>query len=707
MQQLVQQLRNGEMQLLEVPFPALPSGCVLVRNHFSVISTGTEGKTVKDARAGLITKARSRKEDVAKVLKAARTYGLLDTYRMVMNRLDAPSPLGYCCAGEVIAIASDVTGLKVGDRVACGGNTAVHAEVVAVPMNLCVRIDTTVPLDSAAFTTLGAIALQGVRQADLRLGENCAVIGLGLVGQLTIQLLKASGVKAFGIDVDPRPVRLASTCGADLALERNREDLENVLLEATGGHGVDAVIITAAADSTDPIDLAGVIARKKGRVIVVGAVPTGFKRTHYFRKELDLRMSGSYGPGRYDSEYEEGGIDYPYAYVRWTENRNMQAFAELLREGKLKVDQLVSHRFAFNEAVKAYDMIVERTEPFTGVVLEYDTQAELLPSVQLKEQSFDASLPNIGLVGAGSFAQSFLLPAIKGHAGMVMLATSRPNAARDIGQKFGFAAVTGNSEEVFRDSRVNTVFVATRHDSHASYVLRALEAGKHVFVEKPLCLDPTELDAIRQRLASGSSRLMVGFNRRFAPFTRTLKEKMAVGSAIAIHYRINAGTVPPDHWVHDPKIGGGRILGEACHFIDYCMYLAGAPITHVSAVTLDVQGGKQDTVAIQLRFANGSIASIDYFSNGNPHVPKERIEVFSRGSVAVIEDFKVLSLFGKSTQRESMNQDKGHAAGIRAFLDSIRNGTVTPIPFDEIDLVTRATFAVVESAAMNGTSIRL
>ncbi|MFM9028233.1 MAG: bi-domain-containing oxidoreductase, partial [Bacteroidota bacterium] len=655
MQQLVQQLRNGEMQLLEVPFPSLPSGYILVRNHFSVISTGTEGKTVKDARAGLLAKARSRKDEVAKVLKAVRTFGLSDTYRMVMNRLDAPSSLGYCCAGEVIAVAADVTGFQIGDRVACGGNTAVHAEVVSVPMNLCVRLDEQVPMESAAFTTLGAIALQGVRQADLRLGENCAVIGLGIVGQLTIQLLKASGVRAFGIDVDARPVRLATECGADLSLERSREDLEQVLLEATAGHGVDAVIIAAGTDSTDPIDLAGIIARKKGRVIVVGAVPTGFKRTHYFRKELDLRMSGSYGPGRYDAEYEESGMDYPYAYVRWTENRNMQAFAELLREGKLHIDKLISHRFLFSEAVKAYDMIVERSEPFTGIVLSYDIATELRPTVVLDEKNFNPSDPNVGLIGAGSFAQSFLLPALSGHAGLVSLATSRPNTARNIGQKFGFAAVTGSAEDVFRDTRVNTVFIATRHDTHAGYVVRALESGKHVFVEKPLCLDPNELDTIRQKYAESKNRLMVGFNRRFAPFSKTLKEKLAVGGPVALLYRINAGMLPGDHWVHDPRIGGGRILGEVCHFIDYCMFLSGTPITQVSAVGLDAPGGKQDTVAIQLRFANGSIASIDYFSNGNPHLPKERIEVFSRGSVAVIEDFRTLSLFGKATQKESMN----------------------------------------------------
>ncbi|MFM2207321.1 MAG: hypothetical protein RL213_1296 [Bacteroidota bacterium] len=705
--QLTQNLRDGEMRLLEVPFPALPSGCVLVRNHFSLISAGTEGKTVQDARLGYIGKARARKDEFRKVLKAARTYGWLDTYRMVMNKLDAPSALGYSCAGEVIAVASDVTAFRVGDRVACGGSTAVHAEVVAVPVNLCVRLSGEVRLNEGAFTTLGAVALQGVRQADLRLGEHCAVIGLGLVGQLTLQLLRASGVRAYGIDLDASMVRLAEECGADAAFLRNREGLEEAVLELTGGHGADAVIIAAGTDSTDPVDLAGQLARKKGRVVVVGAVPTGFKRSNYFRKELDLRMSGSYGPGRYDREYEEDGLDYPYAYVRWTENRNMEAFARLLADGKLQIGRLVSHTFPFKEASRAYDMIVGRSEPYTGVVLAYDVTTELKSSVAIHDRSFDPAQPNVGLVGAGSFAQHFLLPALQGHAGLVSLASNRPNLARSVADRYGFASVTGDAESLFKDTRVNTVFVATRHDSHAAYVIRSLETGKHVYVEKPLCLDPAELDAIRETYRGSRQLLMVGFNRRFAPFTKKVKEQHANGIPVAIQYRVNAGAVPPEHWVHDPRIGGGRILGEVCHFIDQCMYLAGAPITHVSAAGFTVAGGKDDTVNIHLQFANGSIAGISYFSNGNPHLPKEQLEIFGRGMVSVIEDFKSLTVYGKSTSRETGRQDKGHAGAVRAFLDAVRHGRSSPIPFDEIDLVTRATFAVLESLALKGGVVRV
>ena len=707
MQQLTQNLRNGDMQLLEVPFPAVSSGCVLVRNHFSLISAGTEGKTVKDARLGYVAKARARKEEVGKVIKAARTFGVLNTFKMVMNKLDAPSSLGYSCAGEVIAVASDVTAFKVGDMVACGGNTAVHAEVVAVPVNLCVKVPADVPLQQACFTTLGAIAMQGLRQADLRLGENCAVIGLGLLGQLTVQLLRASGVKVVGIDIDPQAVQLAAVCGADLACLRNTEGLESLITQATGGHGVDAVIITAGTDSTDPIDFAGEIARKKGRVVVVGAVPTGFKRANYFRKELDLRMSGSYGPGRYDREYEEEGLDYPYAYVRWTENRNMQAFVELLATGKLHIEKLLSHTFPFPEAPKAYDLILKKSEAFSGIVLAYDTRSVVKSTVILHDKKFAASSPNVGLIGAGSFAQNFLLPALKGNAGLVALATARPNNARNIGSKFGFASVTGNAADVFQDERVNTIFVATRHDSHAEYVLKALQHGKNVFVEKPLCLHPEELDAIREQVEKTEVRLMVGFNRRFAPFTKKIKSMIAQAGPVAINYRVNAGNLPADHWVHNPAVGGGRIIGEVCHFIDQCMFLAAAQVTHVAAAATEFQGSKHDTLVINLQFANGSVANISYFSNGNPHLPKEQLEVFNNGTVAVLDDYKTLSVYGKSLQKETIRQDKGHRGGVHAFLEAIRSGNPSPIPFEEIDCVTRATFAVMESIALKGVAVKV
>jgi polar amino acid transport system substrate-binding protein len=696
--QLTQNLKNGAMQLLEVPFPALQPGSVLVRNYFSVISAGTEGKSVKDARLGYIGKARARREEVGKVIKSVKTYGLFPAYRMVMNKLDAPSPLGYCCAGEVIAVASDVKDFKVGDKVACGGNTAVHAEVVCVPVNLAVLVPSSVDLREAAFATLGAIAMQGIRQADLRLGENAVVIGLGLLGQLTIQMLNAAGVKTIGIDIDSRMVKLAAENGCMLAVNRNDETLLNQIVEFTAGYGTDAVIITAGTDSTDPVDLAGELCRKKGKVIVVGAVPTGFKRANYFKKELDLRMSSSYGPGRYDREYEEEGLDYPYAYVRWTENRNMEAFVELLRSGKVSPGKMITHEFPFAKAEDAYKIIVEKTEPFTGMVLKYDLQKSLKKDVILKDNLPAGGEVSVGFIGAGSFAQNFLLPNLKGLVRFASISTARPHNAQNMAAKYGFAAAKGEAEQVAADSSVNTVFIATRHDTHARYVLSSLKNGKNVFVEKPLCLTLDELEEIRSAYAAGSSSLMLGFNRRFAPFSEKLKAGLSDGP-LAISYRINAGYMPADHWVHDPSVGGGRIVGEVCHFIDYCVFLTGSKVISVSAVEMAGKNNQHDSISIQLSFANCSIASISYYSNGHKDVAKEYIEVFSSGIIGIIDDFKELKFSGRKTTVQTMKQDKGHANGVRLFIDSLKNKKAAPVSFDEIYHSTYITFCVLESIA--------
>lgn len=708
MEQLTQNLKSGVMEILEVPFPALTSGSVLVRNHFSMISAGTEGKTVKDARLGLIGKARSRKAEVKKVIDAARTYGLKDTYRMVMNKLDAPSALGYSCAGEVIAVAEDVVDFRIGDWVACGGSGAVHAEIVAVPVNLCVKVPKRIPLEYAAFTTLGAIALQGIRQADLRLGENAVVIGLGLLGQLTLQMLEASGVSAIGIDLDPRMVELARKNGNKNCFQRNREDLEAEIYRLTNGYGCDAVIITAATSSTDPVDLAGELARKKGKVIIVGNVPTGFSRANYFKKELDLRMSSSYGPGRYDPEYEEKGLDYPYAYVRWTENRNMQAFVELLEKGSLRMEGLLTHRFAFRQAADAYQMILDKTDPFAGIVLHYDISKEIADvPLQLKSYTYNGSGPVVGLIGAGSFGQNFLLPSLKGKAELAGVVTARPNNARNIASKYGFSWCSGDAGEIFASKDINTVFVVTRHDSHAEYVLKALNSDKNIFVEKPLCLNENELQQIKELYLKKQVRLMVGFNRRFAPLTASLQQFIAPGQPMAIHYRINAGAIPAGHWIHDPATGGGRVIGELCHFIDYCLYVSGSELQSLSAIALKDPDGRRDTVSVQLEFENGSTAQLSYFSNGNKLLPKEYIEIFSQGKVAVIKDFQELELYGKALKKISTRQDKGHAQEISSFLNAVKNGEPSPISFKDIYTVTLAGFKVLESIAANGVRIPL
>ncbi len=708
MEQLTQNLKDGKMQLLEVPYPVLSSGQVLVRNHYSLISAGTEGKTVKDARLSYIGKARARKEEVKKVIDAAKTFGIMNTYKMVMNKLDVPSSLGYSTAGEVIAVADDVVDFRIGDIVACGGNSAVHAEVVAVPVNLCVKVDKNVPLQHACFTTLGSIALQGIRQADLRLGENCVVIGLGLVGQLTLQMLHASGVKTIGVDIDQRMVDLAIATGTPHSYSRKLDDLEHVINELTNGYGTDAVIITAGTDSSDPIDLAGALCRKKGKVIIVGAVPTGFKRPNYFKKELDLRMSCSYGPGRYDSEYEEGGLDYPYGYVRWTENRNMQAFVDMLATGKISLEKLLTHTFSFSEAPKAYDLIMNKTEPFVGMVLKYDTSKTLQQKVNIALPQYQQGDVTIGLVGAGSFGQNFLIPALKNTpAKLVTVVTARPNNARNIADKNQFATASGNAQDIFNDTNINTVFIATRHDTHAPYVLDGINKGKNIFVEKPLCLTETELDSIVEAHNKQPVRVMVGFNRRFAPLVQQLKKHFTPGMPVSVNYRINAGVIPADHWVHDLKTGGGRIIGEACHFIDLCMFIAGSPITSVSAVAVKDASMLNDTVVISLAFENGSIANVSYFSNGNKQVSKEYLEVFGSGIVAQMDDFKSLNVFGKTEKKTTGTQDKGHQEEIKIFVECIKQGKPAPIPFEETVMSTRATFKALQSIATNGQRITL
>ena len=708
MEQLTQNLKDGKMQLLEVPFPVLSSGQVLVRNHYSLISAGTEGKTVKDARLSYIGKARARKEEVKKVIDAAKTFGILNTYKMVMNKLDAPSSLGYSTAGEIIAVAPDVTEFRVGDLVACGGNSAVHAEVIAVPVNLCVKLNDKIALQHACFTTLGAIALQGIRQADLRLGENCAVIGLGLVGQLTVQMLKAGGIKTIGIDIDQRMVDLALHTDIDAAFTRNSEDLESSINNITNGYGTDAVLITAGTDSLDPVDLAGALCRKKGKVVIVGAVPTGFKRPNYFKKELDLRMSCSYGPGRYDTEYEEGGIDYPYGYVRWTENRNMAAFVDLIATGKINLTNLLTHTFDFKEAPAAYDLIMNKTEPFVGMILKYDINKPLQQKINLSNPSYTQSDVVAGMIGAGSFGQNFLLPALKNTpAKLSGIVTARPNNARNIADKNQFAFASGNAQDIFSNKDINTVFIATRHETHAGYVMQALQSGKNVFVEKPLCLTEEELVQIQHEFTKHNCRVMVGFNRRFAPMIQTIKKTFSSSNPIAINYRINAGVIPADHWVHDLKVGGGRIVGEACHFIDLCMFIAGSKLTTISAVALNDAQKLNDTVCFNLQFENGSTASVSYFSNGNKSINKEYLEVFGSGIVAVLDDFKTLTVSGKSEKKYNGNQDKGHQNEVKAFVESILQGKPAPIPFEETVLSTLATFRALQSIASNGERIIL
>ncbi|MBX7045891.1 MAG: bi-domain-containing oxidoreductase [Ignavibacteria bacterium] len=699
MEQLTQQLKSGFMEVTDVPVPALGSGQILVRNFYSLISAGTEGKTVSDARLGLIAKAKSRKKEVQQVIEMIKTSGFSETYKVVMSKLEAPSALGYSCAGEVIAVADDVHEFKVGDYAACGGEGAYHADIVSVYKNLCVKIPKSVDLRFGAMTTIAAIAIQGIRQAELSFGETAVVIGLGLIGQLTMQILEASGIKAIGVDISKSQVDLANKIGIGTAYERNRDDVEGIIREATKGIGADAVIITAGTNSLDPVEFAGAIARRKAKVVIVGAVPTGFNRGNYFKKELDLRMSCSYGPGRYDRAYEEKGIDYPVEYVRWTENRNMESYIELIERKKLVLEPLITHVFEFEDAKKAYDMILTKTEPFVGILLKYDDENKSHSAEVKSKGESKGSKTKAGFVGAGSFAQYALLPNVKLYADMVGVATSRGNTAKGIADKYGFQYSTGDSEKIFTDENINTVFVATRHNLHAENVISALNNNKNVFVEKPLCMNREELEKISEIYSQKQNlRLMVGFNRRFAPGIQKIMAVMDKNIPKAINYRINAGTVPKEHWVQDKEIGGGRIIGEVCHFIDLTMYLAGSKISSISAFSMENNPYLMDTITINMGFENGSIGSICYFSNGVNTLPKENIEVFYANKVMALDDFKDIKIFGKEVKTDKGGkQDKGHAQEVKEFIMAIEKGSPAPISFEEVYDSTKATFDVIDS----------
>lgn len=707
MLQLTQNLKTGKMELLEVPFPALSRGNVLIRNHYSIISSGTEGKSVKTARAGYIAKAKEKPKEVKRVLDSIKSKGLMSTYKIVMNRLDMPSPLGYSCVGEVIEVGGDITDFKVGDLIACGGGRAFHAEVVSIPKNLCVRVPQKVDMNFAAFTTIGAIALQGIRQADLRMGENCVIIGLGLIGQLAVQLLYAGGINAIGIDIERSKVDIGKQSGAKLALERSHPNLEQHIIDFTDGFGADAVIITAATKSLDPVELAGVLCRKKGKVVIVGDVPTGFSRENYYKKELELRMSCSYGPGRYDAPYEEKGIDYPIGYVRWTEKRNMQSFLEFLGDKKVDVAKLITHSFEFNKAPQAYQMILDKTESFFGILLKYDTGREIKKYVEFpKNKNYLQSKVAIGFIGAGSFAQNNLLPVVQKYGDLIGVADAKANIARKIADKYRFQYCTGNADEIISDDKISTVFIATRHNLHAEFILKALKNNKNVFVEKPLCMNLEELEEIKKEYEKRRVHLMLGFNRRFSPHIQKLKGLFLDIESKAINYRINVGMLPSDHWIHDKEIGGGRIIGEVCHFVDLAMFIASSSITNVSALPTEDPRGLGDTLIINLGFENGSIASISYFSNGHKRLNKEYLEVFSGGQVAVIDDFKKMTIYSKNISKIKLSkQDKGHSEEVRNFINSIKEGLPTPIPFEEIYLSTLATFKILESIRNKKTII--
>ena len=704
MKQLTQKLSNGEMVVQEVPTPVLRKGMVLVQNYFSIISAGTEGNTAQTARKSLIGKARERPQQVKQVLEVLSQQGPIQTYRAITKKLEAYSPLGYSSSGVVIGVGEGVSEFQIGDKVACAGaGFANHAEIITVPVNLCVKLSHEADLQRASYNTLGAIALQGVRQADLRLGENCAIIGLGLLGQIVGLLLRASGVRVFGIDVQSSAVQMAELHSVDKAFCRSTPGIESQIESLTNGLGVDAVIIAAASSSTDPINFAGAIIRKKGKVVILGDVPTGFDREpNWYKKELELKMSCSYGPGRYDLNYEDKGIDYPATYVRWTEKRNMEAFQHLLEKGIIDIEYLTTHVFNLEDAPKAYDMIVEKSESYFGVILVYETNKtiELGNKIQLIKPT-PSSVINLSFIGAGSYAQGNLLPNIPKRNKRLVLKTVLTNTgttSKRVAERFGFENCSSNEDDIIGHSSTNTVFIATRHDSHAEYTIKALSANQHVFVEKPLCINELELAEIISKYSTKDTppQIMVGFNRRFSPLSTFLKQRIGNGT-MSMLYRVNAGLIHVNSWIQDIEMGGGRIIGETCHFIDYLTFLNGSIPVKVFANALRDPKGLNDTVNITIMFENGSSGVIAYYSNGPKSMPKEYIEVFHAGVSGVINNFKEVRYYGKSKIKKTLfNQDKGQSQMIRSFFDSITSG-IPAIPFQEIIGSTKASFAVLES----------
>ncbi len=713
MKQIIQNYRTGKLEIKEVPPPMLRKGGAIVRALFSLISPGTERATMEISKKSLLGKARARPDLVRQVISTAKRVGVKKTIEIVMDRLNTPVPLGYSLSGIVEELSSEVTGVGVGDLVACAGaGYASHAEVVFVPINLLVKVPEGVSEEEAAFTTLGSIALHGVRQANLSIGDRVGVIGLGLVGQITVALLKLHGCQVLGVDLREYAVEASQKMGIDLGLLRNLPGFHEKVREFSGGKGLDAVIITASSHSNDPFELASELLRDRGTLVIVGGIKMEIEKSIsslFYQKEIEIKFSRSYGPGRYDPNYEEKGIDYPIGYVRWTEKRNMECFLEIVSSRKIDLSTLITHVFPFDQAIEAYKLISSQ-EPFLGVLLKYQEKKEkekITPTLILKATPLSGKI-GVGVLGAGHFAQSNLLPYLKkiSDVELVGLCTSRGIMSQSVGEKFGFAYCTQDPHQILNDERIKVVFIATRHDSHGKYVIEALKRKKHVFVEKPLTLDEEELREIIHAYELSrheqALHLMVGYNRRFAPLSLKLRSVFEeINSPLLIIYRVNAGYLSPESWYQDPA-QGGRLVGECCHFIDFAQFLSCSyPIRVVSYGILDKDKPSFlcDNLIILIQMKNDSLASILYTSMGDPSLPKERIEVFAGASSAILDDFKSLLCYreGKKKKYRQIPQDKGHRAEIEIFVRAIKQGDASPIEFETLVKTSRTTFAALES----------
>lgn len=715
MKQIIQSYKTGKITLTDVPAPACKGGGVLVRNVASLISPGTEKMMIEMGQKSLLGKAKARPDLVRQAWAKAKKEGFLSVYKEAMNRLDDPIPLGYSAAGVVLEVGAGVQGFKAGDRVAAAGATyASHAEVIWVPGNLCVPIPDGVSFEEAAFVMLGGIALHGVREAGLTLGERAVVLGLGLLGLLSVQLLKAQGCRVIGVDLDRQKCALAQELGADLGLVLGEDDVEEAAANFTGGLGADAVIITAASQDNRPILLAESIARERARMVMVGVADLSLTRKAFWEKELSFSVSKAAGPGSIAPLYEAKGFDYPIAYVRWTERRNLAAFLDLIAQGRLQINPLITHRFPLDEALQGYELILKNLAPYIGVVLTYPTgeTRETQEPIQLRQVWLEPPPQKteigeclaVGLIGGGMFTKNILLPALKKIAGVKLLgvATTTGVTSQHIAKKYGFAYATTDYQAILKDAAIGSVIITTRHHMHGRMVLEALAVGKHVFVEKPLCLTEAELHDIIEAY-DGSRLLMVGFNRRFAPLARQVKEALSGRSTpLVMSYRVNAGYIPADHWVHDPETGGGRLLGEVCHFIDFLLYLAGSGPAEVTAATISGATGKyrpEDNLAITLTCQDGSLGSIIYTAKGTKSFSRERVEVFGEDSVAVIEDFRVAHIVqaGKTRKIKKLSMDMGYQGELEFFFHHDPEQVSYPELFTECVNSTLATLKAAQS----------
>lgn len=711
MKQVIQDVKTGETSLETVPPPALSPTTVRVRTAASLISAGTEKMIIDLAEKSYLGKAQARPDLAKKVLRKVRTEGVWTTIRKVVARLERPMPLGYSAAGIVEEVGAEVAGVQVGDRVAmAGAGYANHAEVNVVPKNLLTPLPDGVSFGEAAYATVGSIALQGVRLAAPRLGETAVVIGLGLIGLLTVQLLKANGCRVVGVDVNAAAVERAKAMGLVAGVVSTNEDVAAVVNRHTRGHGVDHTLITAATDSNAPIEQAGRLTRRKGDVVIVGEVGMKIPRDTYYHKELEVKVSMSYGPGRYDPTYEEGGIDYPYDYVRWTEQRNMEAVLRLMAEGALDVDTLTTHRYSFAKALDAYSVIRDETEPYVGIVLDYDLEAskciqERVP-VHPSGTHRTPDCLGIGVVGAGNYASVHLLPHLRDHARTTLrgLATATGSNAQRQADAFGFAYCTTALQPLLEDETIDALFIATRHSTHAEFARRALQAGKHVFVEKPMVVTPAQLQAVQeaytaaQAEGTGPTGLMVGLNRRFAPMAQTLRDAFPAAAPLQMIYRVNSGAVDTDAWLHRPEEGGGMLVGEMVHFIDLMQWVCGAVPTNVCARSLRLDRADRvetDNVALTLSFADGSTGTLCYNTVGDEAAPKERLEVYGGGAGAVLDDFRRLEVTqeGATSTTRAWSQDKGQASQVEATVQGFRERGRAPIAFEELVVGMQAVFA--------------